>query len=51
MKRFMVRERLEPIHRYKHRELLAGVNLQADETPIRCNDPDGKGQIKLPSQL
>jgi transposase len=25
-----------------HRELLAGNYLQADETPVRCNDPDHK---------
>jgi hypothetical protein len=23
-----------------HRRLLAGPYLQADETPVRCNDPD-----------
>jgi transposase len=33
---------LEPIYRLMHRELLAGDYLQADETPIRCNDPDEK---------
>lgn len=31
---------LEPIYRQMHRQLLAGSYLQADETPIRCNDPD-----------
>jgi transposase len=31
---------LEPIYRQMHRTLLAGNYLQADETPIRCNDPD-----------
>lgn len=33
---------LEPIYRHMHRGLLAGAYLQADETPIRCNDPDEK---------
>ena len=33
---------LEPIYRLMLRELLAGDYLQADETPIRCNDPDEK---------
>jgi hypothetical protein len=33
---------LEPIYRHMHRELLAGDYLQADETPVRCNDPDHK---------
>jgi transposase len=33
---------LEPIYRHMHRGLLAGGYLQADETPIRCNDPDEK---------
>ena len=31
---------LEPIYRHMHRGLVAGNYLQADETPIRCNDPD-----------
>lgn len=31
---------LEPIYRHMHRQLMAGNYLQADETPIRCNDPD-----------
>lgn len=31
---------LEPIYRHMHRALLGGNYLQADETPIRCNDPD-----------
>jgi transposase len=33
---------LEPIYRQMHRGLLAGDYLQADETPVRCNDPDQK---------
>jgi transposase len=33
---------LEPIYRHMHRALLAGGYIQADETPIRCNDPDEK---------
>lgn len=35
-------EWLEPIYREMHRRLLAGPYLQADETPVRCNDPDEK---------
>ncbi len=35
-------EWLEPIYRAMHRRLLAGAYLQADETPVRCNDPDEK---------
>ena len=31
-----------PIYRQMHRGLLAGEYLQADETPVRCNDPDEK---------
>ena len=31
---------LEPVYRQMHRRLLAGNYLQADETPVRCNDPD-----------
>lgn len=31
---------LEPIYRQMYRELLAGGYVQADETPVRCNDPD-----------
>ncbi len=33
---------LQPIYRQMHRGLLAGNYLQADETPVRCNDPDEK---------
>lgn len=33
---------LEPIYRKMHAGLLGGGYLQADETPIRCNDPDEK---------
>jgi transposase len=33
---------LEPIYRQMYRELLAGGYVQADETPVRCNDPDEK---------
>ena len=33
---------LEPIYRRMKAELLAGGYVQADETPIRCNDPDEK---------
>jgi transposase len=35
-------EWLEPIYRQMLRRLLAGDYLQADETPVRCNDPDEK---------
>ena len=31
---------LEPVYRHMRRGLMAGNYLQADETPIRCNDPD-----------
>jgi transposase len=31
---------LEPLVRRMKRELLEGVYVQVDETPIRCNDPD-----------
>ena len=31
---------LEPIYRHMHRQLLQGNYLQADETPVKCNDPD-----------
>jgi len=33
-------EWLEPIYKTMLQRLLAGNYLQADETPIRCNDPD-----------
>lgn len=33
---------LEPIYRHMHRTLLQSRYVQADETPIRCNDPDEK---------
>ena len=33
-------EWLEPLYRQMHRRLLEGPYLQADETPVRCNDPD-----------
>ena len=33
---------LEPVYRQMHRGLIAGDYLQADETPVRCNDPDEK---------
>ncbi|MFA6290077.1 MAG: IS66 family transposase [Opitutaceae bacterium] len=35
-------EWLEPIYKHMHRELLAGGYVQADETPVKCNDPDEK---------
>ena len=38
----IVAEWLDPIYRQMHRRLLAGPYLQADETPVRCNDPDEK---------
>jgi transposase len=34
--------RLEPIYRQMLTRLLQGNYLQADETPVRCNDPDEK---------
>jgi transposase len=33
---------LEPIYQQMYRELLEGGYVQADETPVRCNDPDEK---------
>jgi len=38
----MTAECLEPLYKYMHRGLLAGGYIQADETPIKCNDPDEK---------
>lgn len=39
-------EWLQPIYRLMHAHLLAGDYLQADETPIKCHDPDaGKGAV------
>lgn len=35
-------EWLEPIYRRMLQGLLSGSYLQADETPVRCNDPDEK---------
>lgn len=35
-------EWLEPVYKTMLRGLLSGDYLQADETPIRCNDPDVK---------
>lgn len=35
-------EWLEPIYKTMRQHLLAGDYLQADETPVRCNDPDEK---------
>jgi transposase len=37
---------LQPIYRRMHAHLLSGDYLQADETPIKCQDPDaGKGAV------
>jgi hypothetical protein len=33
-------EWLQPIYRQMHEHLLGGDYLQADETPIKCHDPD-----------
>lgn len=35
-------EVLEPIYKYMHSGLLAGKYVQADETPVKYNDPDQK---------
>lgn len=35
-------EWLEPVYRQMRLELLASGYVQADETPVRCNDPDEK---------
>ena len=32
----------EPIYKRMHADLLAGGYVQADETPVKCNDPDEK---------
>jgi transposase len=42
---------LEPIYRKMHRTLREGDYLQADETPLRCNDPDHKTGSTLPCYL
>jgi transposase len=40
-------EWLQPIYRRMHAHLLGGDYLQADETPIKCHDPDaGKGAVE-----
>lgn len=37
---------LQPIYRRMHQHLLSGDYLQADETPIKCHDPDaGRGAV------
>lgn len=37
---------LQPIYRRMHQHLLTGDYLQADETPIKCHDPDaGQGAV------
>jgi len=33
---------LEPLYKKMQHDLLAGDYIQADETPVRCNDPDQK---------
>jgi len=33
---------LEPLYRRMYHDLLQGGYVQADETPVRCNDPDEK---------
>ena len=33
---------LEPLYRHMHRGLIRGDYIQADETIVRCNDPDHK---------
>jgi transposase len=33
---------LEPLYRRMYHDLLAGGYVQADETPVRCHDPDEK---------
>ena len=38
----MTADCLEPLYKHMCRELLAGGYIQADETPIKCNDPDEK---------
>jgi transposase len=39
-------EWLQPIYRRMHAHLLSGDYLQADETPVKCHDPDaGRGAV------
>ena len=38
----MTADCLEPLYKHMYRGLLAGGYIQADETPIKCNDPDEK---------
>ena len=38
----MTSDCLEPLYKQMYRGLLAGGYIQADETPIKCNDPDEK---------
>lgn len=40
----VVAEWLRPIYQHMRRELIAGGYVQCDETPIRCHDPDVRGQ-------
>jgi len=35
-------DHLEPLYKWMRNDLLAGGYIQADETPVRCNDPDEK---------
>jgi transposase len=35
---------LQPIHQCMRRDLIAGDYVQCDETPIRCHDPDVRGE-------
>ena len=41
----------EPIYKLMHRQLLEGRYVQCDETPVKCLDPDEKGQKALQGYL
>lgn len=42
---------LEPLYKRMHAQLLAGDYLQADETPVKCHDPDQKRGTTTPGWL
>ncbi len=43
----MTADCLEPLYKYMYRGLLAGGYIQADETPIKCNDPDVEARQRV----
>ena len=40
----LVAQWLQPIYQLMRRQLLAGDYAQCDETPLRCHDPDVRGE-------